>query len=134
MSNTVSAADGWFNTTISRSRASTFLAVTLQGFVFGAFIAFSDELFGLNNPASIALAVASMISGFIIISQRFRDMGRNPWMTLLTIIPFVGLWPLLAREKGTQESSNSQINWTRGILAFLSVIFGLIAVGMISGG
>ena len=55
-------------------------------------------------------------------------------MTLLTIIPFVGLWPLLAREKGTQESSNSQINWTRGILAFLSVIFGLIVVGMISGG
>lgn len=48
----------------------------------------------------------------IYTSQRLRDMGRSPWLSLLVLIPLVGfivgIWCLVAKSKAEQQQERAQ--------------------------
>ena len=130
----VSAWKDWgiVDTTITRSRASTFLALAASGVAFGVPISIFDALLGAINPISIVLTIASFLIYFFIFAQRFRDMGYSGWMSILTIIPFVSLWPLLDRNRGTCESCPNQVMWTKIWIGVFVAIVVLVVIGIVS--
>ena len=125
----ISSWDQWTSLSASRSRASTYLAtinIYLVSYLIGFVLGLMGVFMGSGEQAveiiAMVLGLPFMVMAFIVFGQRFRDMGRSPWWTLTTIIPFVALWPLLSRGQGVSESSPKQILWTKIWIGF-SVIF-----------
>lgn len=125
-----SAWSNWFSTEVVRSRGSYFLATMAASLVIG-FIAGVGDLVSLTLGTLVS--VVGMIPLLIMAGQRFADMGYSRWMSLLTLIPFVNLWPLLARGKGEAESCPTQVKWVKGILIFMGIVFSLIFIAILTG-
>ena len=134
----VSAWTNWFKFDGTRSRASMFLGLFAISIPFSIVtnllsVAAAPAYYGDDgNPALyvaiIPLVIAHIVGSLAITAQRFRDMGYSGWMSLLTIIPFVTLWPLCARGKGTAESTKGQIYWLRGIIGFYATLIALFFI------
>ena len=80
--------EGWFTFIGKRNRKSFFLAIISYGCLsFGIFWLFGQ--FPMTdrtwNLLTILFTIAFSIVGYSITSQRLRDIGLNPWFTLLWI-------------------------------------------------
>lgn len=80
--------EGWFAFYGRRTRLSYFLAVLAYGAMsFGIFWLFSQFPMsqGTWNLLTIIFSFAFIVVGYVVSSQRLRDIGLSPWFALLWI-------------------------------------------------
>lgn len=80
--------EGWFAFYGRRTRLSYFLAVLAYGSMgFGIFWLFSQFPMsqGTWNLLTIAFSSAFIVVGYVVSSQRLRDIGLSPWFALAWI-------------------------------------------------
>jgi uncharacterized membrane protein YhaH (DUF805 family) len=80
--------EGWFSLRGRRGRFSFFLAVlSYGGMSVGIFWLFSLFPMSQNtwNLLVISFSLAFIVIGYLVTSQRLRDIGLSPWLALLWI-------------------------------------------------
>ena len=101
------------NNRIGRFRLLTrWLLTTLAfygvlGLVFVGAMTGSSAITGIISILTFVASIAFVVYFFMTIAQRFHDMGKSGWFTLLTLIPFVVIWPLVAKgDEGANAYGN----------------------------
>ena len=106
------------------------VAMVLGGIVA---VAFGNSPFILMGIAAL-FYIAYIAGAFIITIRRAHDMGQSGWMSLLMLVPLVGLWFLFAPGTPTsnQYGPRPVPNTTGTILAaFSPLVFGVV-VGIVA--
>lgn len=105
------------------------LVATVFSFLFGLAAGFG----GISSSyASIAITLVYFFLAALVVIQRSHDMDLSAWFSLLTIIPFVGLyWLFKAGTAGSNRFGAPPPPNSTMVTVVAWIGIGLIALGLI---
>lgn len=92
---------------------------------------------GILGFVAIIVGLGFLVYYFMTLVQRFHDMGKSGWFSLLTIIPLVIIWPMAAKgdegvnDYGNPPPPNTTLNKVCGWLYIGLIVVGVVAVFML---